>query len=279
MNKPIIVAEIGINHNGDLTMAKNMIALAKNFGADFVKFQTRTPELCVPEHLKATTKNTIFGPMNYLEYRRRLEFDEGQYAKIDTYCRLLGIPWYSSPWDEKSLELITKFDLPYIKVASACLNDIPLLDKIRRTGIMTIISTGMSDKVQIDRAIEVLGGRLTYILHTTSSYPTPVEEMNMNKILSLKRLYGDKYKIGFSSHCEHIIFIVQAYVMGAEMLEFHITMDRNLPGSDQAASIGPTGFDRIIKHLANIRGGWGDGELKLQGSEIPVQKKLRRVQD
>jgi len=262
--KPIIVAEIGINHNGDIKLAKSLIALAANYGADYVKFQKKTPELCVPDDQKNIRKATIFGPMRYIDYKRRMEFGKEEYYEIDEYCKKLGIKWFASAWDIPSVDFLMKYDIPFIKIASASITDLELLKKVKSTGVPVIISTGMSTKKEIDRAIDILGDNLKYILHTVSSYPTPNNEMNMLAIDTLKRLYGDRYKIGFSNHCIDLIYIVQAYVMGAEMLEFHITIDRNMPGTDQYASIGPTGFDKVMKHINNIYIGWGDGKLKVE---------------
>jgi len=274
-----LVAEVGINHNGDIKLAKSLISLANNFGCHYVKFQKKTPDICIPEEQKNIIVNTPFGyPMKYIDYKNKMEFNESDYKQLDKYCLLSDIKWFTSVWDIPSVDFITKFEeIPFIKIPSALITNIDLLEKCKDTGIPCIISTGMSIKDDIDNAINILGSNLKYILHTTSSYPTPNTEMNMKKILNLKKLYGDKYKIGFSNHCADIIYTVQAYIMGAEMLEFHITLDRNLPGTDQLASIGPTGLDKIMKHINNISIGWGDGEIKIQKSEYAVLKKLRRI--
>jgi len=276
MNKPIIVAEIGINHNGSLAMAKNLVAIASNYGADYVKFQKRNPDVCVPESEKNRVKKTVFGPMKYIEYKKKIEFGRSEYDEIDSYCKKLGIGWYASVWDIDSVDFIKKYDLPYLKIASACITDIKLLEYIRdNTKMPVVISTGMSTKDQIDKAIDILGDRIEFILHTTSSYPCPNIDMNMRKIRTLQQIYGDKYKIGFSNHCIDIIFTIQAYILGSEMLEFHITLDRSLPGTDQFASIGPIGFDRIMSHIDNLSHGWGDGRLYIRSSEENVCEKLR----
>jgi N-acetylneuraminate synthase len=273
--KPIIVAEIGINHNGSLAMAKNLIALASNYGAQYVKFQKRNPEVCVPESEKHKRSNTVFGPMEYIEYKRKIEFWKKEYDEIDAYCKKLNIEWFASVWDTDSVRFLDDYLLPFLKVPSACITDTRLLESIKKTDSGVILSTGMSTEKQIDEAFKILGDKIKYLLHTTSSYPTPNEEMNMNKILTLQNRYGNRCKIGFSNHCIDVIYLVQAYVMGAELLEFHITLDRNLPGTDQYASIGPTGFDRIIKHIKNINVGWGTGKMEVQPSEEPICNKLR----
>lgn len=277
MEKPIIVAEIGINHNGDLRLAKNLISLAKNYGADYVKFQKKSPKLCVPDAQKDVIVDTVFGyPMRYIDYKEKMEFDKKGYGKIDKYCKEIGIDWFVSIWDLPSLEFIKGYRTPFIKIPSPCITDINLLRGVKYSTIPVIISTGMSTKKQISFAVKEIGNNLKYILHTTSSYPTPNEQMNMNKINTLKEMYGKKYKIGFSNHCADLIYTIQAYVMGAEMLEFHITVDRTLPGTDQWASIGPTGFKKIMDHINNVHLGWGDGKLCIQESEYSVMKKLRR---
>ena len=273
------MAEIGINHNGSLPMAKSLIALAKNYGADYVKFQKRNPDICVPEAEKQKVKKTVFGPMKYIDYKRKLEFNASEYTEIDMYCKLLDIGWYASTWDIDSVDFIKKYDVPFIKIASASVTDYKLLQYIYdNTEFPVVMSTGMSNKKQIDNAVNILDSRVKYLLHTTSSYPTPNYDMNMNKINTLKEIYGKKYKIGFSNHCIDIIFTVQAYIMGAEMLEFHITLDRNLPGTDQFSSIGPTGFSKLTGHIDNLNTGWGNGKIEMKQSEEGPCKKLRLVQ-
>jgi N-acetylneuraminate synthase len=277
MNRPVVVAEIGINHNGDLNIAKSLIAMAANFGADLVKFQKKTPEICVPESQKNVMKVTRWGHITYLEYKKKMEFGKAEYDKIDTYCQEMGIRWFASAWDNESVDFLVQYEIPYIKVASACITDFELLERIKSHDVPVVLSTGMSNKEQIDRALDYLGEQAEYLLHCTSTYPAPDADMNMKGLWTLKEIYGNRCKIGFSNHSEKIIYTVQAYVMGAEMLEFHITLDRNMEGSDHAASIGPVGFDRIMKHIGSIYGGWGDGEIKCLESEIPIRDKLRRA--
>lgn len=276
MNKPITVAEIGINHNGDLNIAKSLIAMAANFGADCVKFQKKTPEICVPKLQRNIMQVTRWGRITYLEYKRRMEFGKEEYDEIAEYCKELSIKWFASAWDYKSVDFLMQYDIPYLKVASACITDFDLLERVKSNDIPVILSTGMSTKEQIDKALDYLGNQVEYLLHCTSTYPTPDEDMNMKGLWILREIYGSRVKIGFSNHSEKIIYTVQAYVMGAEMLEFHITLDRNMEGGDHAASIGPVGFDRIMKHINSIYAGWGDGEIKCLESEIPVMKKLRK---
>jgi len=279
LEKPVVVAEIGINHNGNLGLAKSMIAMAESFGADYVKFQKRNPEVCVPDSEKQSRKMTVFGPMSYIDYKHRMEFGKREFDEIDQYCNKLGIGWFASVWDRDSLDFMVEYDPDFVKIPSACVTDKELLDSCRESGISVVMSTGMSSKDEVDDAVEYLGDSLCYLLHTTSSYPTPNDEMNMSRILTLQMLYGDRCKIGFSNHCVDLIYLVQAVVMNAKMLEFHVTLDRNLPGTDQYASIGPTGFDRLMHHIGNIMVGWGDESLGVCESEIAIRRKLRRVKE
>lgn len=274
--KPLVVAEIGINHNGDLSIAKSLIALSSCLGADYVKFQKRTPELCVPDAQKNVIVSNQWGTMTYLDYKRKIEFGRDEYDELDAYCKHMGIGWFASVWDSESAEFMARYECPFLKVASACITDLDLLKAIKRQDTPVVLSTGMSDKAQIDRALSVLGGQVGYLLHCTSAYPLNDRDVNMRKLLSLRELYGDRHKIGFSNHSSRIVYVVQAYVMGAEMVEFHITLDRNMQGSDHAASIDPGGFDRIMKHIDSIHTGWGTGEIRCLESEIPVRDKLRR---
>lgn len=275
MNKPVIVAEIGINHNGSIEIAKSLIALAQNFGCDYVKFQKRTVELVYNKESLDSHRVSRWGTTQR-DQKEGLEFGKEEYDEIDEYCKELGIGWFASAWDYKSVEFLAHYNVPYMKIASACITDFDLLNSIKHSNIPVIMSTGMSTKEQIDKALDYLGSQVEYLLHCTSSYPTTDEDMNMKGLLTLKEIYGGGYKIGFSNHSMKIIYTVQAYVMGAELLEYHITLDRNMDGSDHAASIGPTGLDRIIKHINSIHAGWGDGEIRCLESEIPVMKKLRK---
>ncbi len=260
-----------------MEIVKNLISLASNNGANYVKFQKKNPELCVPKSQWNIQKETPWGyPMKYIDYKKKMEFGKRESDEIDEYCKKLDIEWFASCWDIESLKFICNYDVPFIKIASPCITDIELLKEAKKSGKKLILSTGMSTKEEISKAVNILGTNLKYILHTTSSYPTPNEEMNMSKLLTLKKLYGKYFNIGFSNHCADLIYIVQAYILGATMLEFHITLDRTLPGTDQWASIGPTGFKKIMNHINNVAKGWGDGEICIQKSEYPIIDKLRK---
>jgi len=270
-----IVAEIGINHNGSIDMAKQMIAAAKEAGVDAVKFQKRTPELCVPPDQRGQMRETPWGYITYLDYRYKVEFDKEGYTEIDRYCREIGIPWFASVWDEPSVDFMEQFDTPAYKVPSASLTDHGLLRKIRSTKRPVILSTGMSTMEQIRDAVEVLGVEDLVITHATSTYPCEPEELNLKVIDTLMQKFP--VPIGYSGHEVGLIPSVAAVTLGACMVERHITLDRALWGSDQAASVEPSGFERLVKYIRVVESSLGDGQKKVYESEKSSMKKLRRV--
>jgi len=269
-----IVAEIGINHNGNVEIAKKLIDTAALAGCDAVKFQKRTIEVVyTPEELKKPRENP-FGPTNG-DLKRGLEFGHDQYDAINRYCREKDILWYSSCWDEASVEFMEQFNPPCYKIASASLTDDNLLRHHRRYSRPIIISTGMSTLEQIDHAVDVLGTQDLVILHCTSTYPSSVEELNLQALHTLRERYD--VPIGYSGHEVGLATSVAAAAMGACMIERHITLDRAMWGSDQAASIEPQGIWRLVKDVRAIQKAMGDGRKCLYPSEIPVMNKLRRV--
>lgn len=269
-----IVAEIGINHNGDLGLAKRLVDAAATAGCNAVKFQKRTPELCVPEAQKDLVRETPWGLLTYLNYRRRIEFGENEYQAIDSYCRELGIPWTASCWDQASLEFIEKFDPPFIKVASALLTHHALLEAHVQLGRPLIVSTGMSTLEEIDRAAQLLGDRVPWMfLHCTSSYPARAEEINLMAIDTLRQRYGRP--VGYSGHEVGLQISLAAVARGADVLERHITLDRAMWGSDQAASVEPHGFQRLVRDVRAIETALGDGVKRVYDSELSVRAKLR----
>lgn len=270
-----IVAEIGINHNGDLATAKRLIDAAVLSGCDAVKFQKRTPEVCVPAEQRDLLRETPWGIMTYLEYRHRLEFGADEYAEINRYCRERGITWFASCWDEASVDFIEQFNPPCYKIASASLTDDTLLRHHRRYGRPIILSTGMSTLEQIDHAVEVLGTDDLIILHCTSTYPSQPDELNLRVIPALKERYG--VPIGYSGHEVGLQTTYAAVVLGACFVERHITLDRAMWGSDQAASVEPQGFMRLVRDIRVIERALGDGVKRVYDSEVPVMNKLRRV--
>jgi N-acetylneuraminate synthase len=269
-----IVAEIGINHNGDLDIAKRLIDEAVEAGCNAVKFQKRTVDVVYTAEELARPRENPFGPTNG-DLKRGLEFGKEAYAEIDRYCKDKGMMWYVSCWDEASVDFIEPFDPPCYKIASASLTDDNLLRHHRATGRPIIISTGMSTLEQIDHAVDVLGKSELIILHCTSTYPSKLEELNLRGIETLRQRYG--VPIGYSGHEVGLAPSVAAAVLGAVMLERHITLDRAMWGSDQAASVEPQGFHRLIKDIRAIETAMGDGVKRVYDSEKPIIEKLRRV--
>ena len=268
-----IVAEIGINHNGDVNIAKKMIDMAVFAGCDAVKFQKRTIELVyTPEELAKPRENP-FGPTNG-DLKRGLEFGEKEYEEIDRYCKERGIMWFASPWDVKSVDFLEKFDVPCYKIASACLTDDDLLKHIKSTGKPIIMSTGMSTEEEIEHAVEILGEDNLVILHCTSTYPSKLEELNMKVIPWLKEKFN--CSVGYSGHETGAIEPVMAAMLGACVVEKHITLDRAMWGSDHAASLEPNGLNIMTRHIRDIPFCLGDGQKRVFESEIPILQKLRK---
>lgn len=271
----LIVAEIGINANGDIDIAKKMIDVAVEGKCDFVKFQKRNIGLVYTEEFLVLSRESSWGTTQR-EQKEGLEFGIEEYKEIDIYCKEKGIQWYASPWDIDSVNFLLEFNVPFMKIPSALITDISLLHEIRNSHVPTIISCGMSSKEEVDRCLSTLGNQVKYILSCTSSYPTPIEEMNMQRIIALKEEYGAYYKIGFSNHFRSIQFILQSYIMECEMIEFHITLDRSMYGSDQAVSIESPGIYKIRDYIENFKQGWGNGAIECQTSELSVKKSLRK---
>ncbi len=272
-----IVAEIGINHNGDLNIAKKLIAAAAHAGVDAVKFQKRTPELCVPPDQRNLMRETPWGLITYLEYRYKVEFGEAEYQEIDSYCREKGIMWFSSVWDEPSVDFMESFAPCCYKIPSACLTDHTLLRHLRTTHRPLILSTGMSTLEQIQASVDLLGQKDLIITHATSTYPCQPEELNLRMIATLNEKFS--CPIGYSGHEVGLIPSVVAVALGACLVERHITLDRAMWGSDQAASVEPGGFERLVKYVRVTEQSMGDGVKHVYDSELPSLKKLRRVSD
>lgn len=270
-----IVAEIGLNHNGNLDTAKHLIDAAVLSGCDAVKFQKRTPELCVPVEQRDVLRETPWGVMSYLEYRYRVEFDGDDYADIDCFCRERGIVWFASAWDETSVDFLERFSPACHKVASASLTDHSLLRHIRDTGRPIILSTGMSTMDEIEAAVRVVGTDNVLITHATSTYPCPPEELNLRMIQTLHETFD--CPIGYSGHEVGLQTTYAAVTLGACLVERHITLDRAMWGSDQAASVEPHGFVRLVRDIRVIERALGDGVKHVYDSEIPIMNKLRRV--
>jgi N-acetylneuraminate synthase len=269
-----VVAEVGINHNGDIDLAKRLISIAVGAGCDAVKFQKRTVEVVYTAEELAKPRENPFGTTNG-DLKHALEFDHGDYAEIDAFCKSVKIPWFVSPWDENSVDFMEEFETPVYKIASASLTDDNLLKHIRKTGKPIIASTGMSTYDEIDHAVGVLGKKDLILLHTTSTYPANYDELNLTAIPTMAARYG--VPIGYSGHETGIPTSVAAAVLGACMVERHITMDRAMWGSDQAASLEPNGITRLVRDIRLWEQSKGDGVKRVYEREIPIIKKLRRV--
>ncbi|GLV80534.1 hypothetical protein Slala03_02230 [Streptomyces lavendulae subsp. lavendulae] len=272
-----VVGEIGINHNGDLGTAFALIDAAADAGCDAVKFQKRTPEICTPRDQWDVERDTPWGRMTYIDYRHRVEFGEADYLAIDEHCARRGIAWFASPWDTEAVAFLEKFDLPAHKVASASLTDDELLRALRATGRTVVLSTGMSTPKQIRHAVEVLGSDNILLCHATSTYPAKAEELNLRVINTLQDEYPN-VPIGYSGHETGLQTTLAAVALGATFVERHITLDRAMWGSDQAASVEPGGLARLVRDIRTIETALGDGVKKVYASELGPMKKLRRVQ-
>jgi N-acetylneuraminate synthase len=272
---PVYIAgEIGINHNGDLETAKKLIDVAAFAGCDAVKFQKRTPELCVPLDMREVMRETPWGIMSYMDYRERIEFGAEEYEEIASYCRQKGIGWFASCWDMPSVDFIEQFDPIAYKVASASVTDHELLSHLSALGRTLVMSTGMSTIEQIDTALSVLADSEVLITHTTSAYPCRPNELNLKMIPTLKQRYGRP--IGYSGHEVGLQTTYAAVVLGACYVERHITLDRAMWGSDHAASIEPAGLIRLVRDIRVIEQALGDGRKLVYDSELPLIKRLRR---
>ncbi|WP_329202391.1 MULTISPECIES: N-acetylneuraminate synthase family protein [unclassified Streptomyces] len=270
-----VVGEIGINHNGDLGNAFALIDAAADASCDAVKFQKRTPEICTPRDQWDIERDTPWGRMTYIDYRHRVEFDEDGYRAIDAHCAARGIDWFASPWDTEALAFLEKFDPPAHKVASACLTDDELLRALRATGRTVVLSTGMSTPKQIRHAVEVLGSDNILLCHATSTYPAKAEELNLRVINTLREEYPN-VPIGYSGHETGLQTTLAAVALGAAFVERHITLDRAMWGSDQAASVEPGGLARLVRDIRTIETALGDGVKRVYDSELAPMKKLRR---
>jgi N-acetylneuraminate synthase len=271
-----ITAEIGINHNGSLEIAKKLIKGAKAAGCNAVKFQKRTPEICVPKDQWLVERETPWGRMTYIDYRHKVEFSKDDYAGIDKYCTEKDITWFASCWDEEAVDFIEQFDVPIYKTASASLTDTELLLKHKALNKPVIISTGMSTMQEIETAEKIFDGKNILIAHSTSSYPCPNENLNLKMITTLREKYPS-IPIGYSGHETGLAPTWAAVALGACFIERHITLDRAMWGSDQAASIEVNGFNRLVRNIRDIEMALGDGIKRVYPSEMSSRKKLRKI--
>lgn len=273
MKKTYIIAEIGINHNGDLENAKRLIDIASVSGCDAVKFQKRNPDVCVPDHQKNIMRQTPWGEMTYLDYKYKVEFEKDEYDIINKYCLEKGIEWSGSPWDLDSLNFLIGYDIPWIKIPSAMLTNDELIKESVATGKKIILSTGMSTEKEIEHAVSLLTSSNFILLHCNSTYPAPLEELNLSAIKTLKEKFN--CEVGYSGHEFRLGTSVAAVYLGASIIERHITLDRSMWGSDHLSSVEPQGLFKLVSGIRELETSFGDGKINVTESEKSVRKKLR----
>jgi N-acetylneuraminate synthase len=270
-----VIAEIGINHNGDMAIAKQLIDVAHEAGCQAVKFQKRTPEISTPDSQKDILRETPWGTMTYLDYKRRIEFGDAEYSEIAQYCQNLGIDWFASPWDVPSVEFLENHNVIAHKVASASVTDVEMLEALRDTGKPIILSTGMSTMDEIDQAVGIVGTNNLVLMHATSTYPLDPAEANLRVMDTLRERFG--VPVGYSGHETGLQISLAAIGMGANALERHITLDRAMWGTDHSASLEPGGLSRLVRDVRVIEQALGDGVKRVWESEQGPREKLRRV--
>ena len=273
-----LISEIGINHNGSLDVAKQLIDISAIAGFSAVKFQKRNPDVCVPEHQKSVEKDTPWGNMTYLEYKYKVEFGKDEYDEIDRYCKKKGIDWSASPWDEDSIDFLSDYKLPWVKIASASITEEDVLRKCAKIFPKIIMSTGMSTEEEIDRAVSVLESancESICILHCNSSYPAPAEDLNLNYIRELKKKYP-KHQIGYSGHEYGLTSSIASVALGAEVVERHVTLDKSMWGSDQLCSVEPHGMFKLARGIKELELALGDGIKVVTEDEKKKRKTLRK---
>ena len=282
MKRTYIIAEIGINHQGNLNIAKRLIDIAAVAGCDAVKFQKRNPDIAVPEAQKNKPRRWQGQDMTYLEYKYKVEFEKKEYDEIDRYCKQQGIAWSASPWDLDSIEFLAQYDIPFVKIPSAMLTNNALLEECVKRFSKVIFSTGMSTEEEIEEAVRVLrDAKVKYgrtesigLLHCNSTYPAPIEELNLSAIKTLTEKYPD-FEIGYSGHEFRLGTSVAAIYLGASIIERHITLDRTMEGSDHMASLEPQGLIKLVSGIRELESAYGDGVIRVTESEKPVREKLR----
>ncbi len=273
--RPFLIAEIGINHNGSVRLAKKLIDLAKKYNFDSVKFQKRDSDICVPEPQKGKMRATPWGDMTYLEYRKKIEFGKREYDEIDKYCKKIKIDWFASAWDVGSLKFMKKFNTKYNKVASAMLTHQVLLELIAREKKLTFISTGMSNMKNINNAVKIFKkNKCDFVLmHCVSNYPCQEKDLNLNLIVTLSKKF--KCKIGYSGHENTVSPSLAAWFLGANYIERHITLDRSMFGTDQSASLEESGIRELTTLLSKFPVMFGNGKKTISKEEKKLIPKFR----
>ena len=270
-----ILAEVGINHNGDIQLAKKLIDVAMAAGCDAVKFQKRNPDEAVPEEQKNIRRETPWGPMTYLEYRKRIEFNRDRYNEIDRYCQEKDMMWLASAWDISSVEFLERYDLPAYKIPSALITDKDYLNVLKELDKPLIVSTGMADIELVEKVVDFLGEENIILLHTVSSYPAKPEHINLRVIQTYQKLFN--CVVGYSGHEVGLQITLAAVSLGAKVIERHITLDRSMWGTDQAASVEPGGLMRLTRDIRVIESSLGDGKKRVLPEEREVEQKLRKI--
>ncbi|HKQ70922.1 MAG TPA: N-acetylneuraminate synthase family protein [Polyangiaceae bacterium] len=273
-----VIAEIGINHNGSVELAKKLVDGAVAAGCDAVKLQKRTPELCTPKEQWYVQRDTPWGVMTYIDYRHKIEFGAREIAEFDAHCRAVQIPWFASCWDEEAVDFIERFEPPCYKAASASVTDLDLLRRMRATGRPLMISTGMSTMAEIEAAVATVRDGELLVAHATSTYPCPPEALNLRVIHTLRNRYP-LYPIGYSGHEMNVAPSLAAVALGATFVERHLTLDRKMWGSDQAASLDVSGMIELVTTLRETERALGDGVKRVHETELSSMKKLRRVKE
>ena len=269
--KTKIVAEIGINHNGDVNIAKKLIVASSAAGCDYVKFQKRTPDMCVPENQKLKIRSTPWGEMTYIDYKKKIEFEKDEYQEIDTFCKTIGINWFASAWDINSLDFLRQFS-SMVKIPSALITNDKLITSARKKFDFLLISTGMSTEQEIEHAVKLCNPDV--IFHTNSSYPSNISDLNLNYITHLKNKFGKV--VGYSGHEFGLVTTFATIPLGAEWIERHVTLDRELWGSDQKASVEPVGLIKLVKGIRDIEKSLGSsGQRIISSEELEKKESLR----
>ena len=273
MKKVKIIAEIGINHNGDVQIAKDLIDVAANTGCDYVKFQKRTPDICVPEDQKNIMRETPWGEMTYLEYKKKIEFSTNEYDKIDEHCKKRNIKWFASVWDKPSVDFMQDYT-NITKIPSALINDIALGQFASKKNKTLIISTGMSTEHEIEKFLKNV--KVNVVMHTNSTYPSPVDELNLKYINWIQEKWKN-IEVGYSGHEFGLTTTFAAVALGAKWIERHVTLDRNTWGSDHLSSVEPVGLEKLVKGIRDVESALGSaGPRKLFKSEEAKKKSLRK---
>tara|TARA_B100001769_G_C22068865_1_gene575223 strand:- start:227 stop:1081 length:855 start_codon:yes stop_codon:yes gene_type:complete len=275
LKKPFLIAEIGINHNGSLSLAKKLIDLAKMHGFDAVKFQKRNPEISTPDYLKDTVRSTPWGELTYLKYKKKIEFGFKEFKEIDRYCKQKKIIWFASAWDIESQNFLKKFNLRYNKIASAMLTNFKLVEEIAKERKKTFISTGLATLKDIEKCVKIFKKyKCKYILfHCVSAYPCPPEKLNLNTIITLKKKF--KCDVGYSGHETSVSPTILAYYLGANYIERHITLDRSMWGTDQSASLSEPGIKNLTNIINKTKKIFGNGKKAFSKDEKNLLKKFK----